>query len=165
MPHSTSFPVSERSRERFWAKVDRREPDSCWEWLGARLPTGYGRFTVGSVFVYAHRYSDFLANGDIPAGFHVCHSCDNPACVNPGHLFRGTVADNMADRDRKGRGRKARPPSERDWRIAADYAAGFSTLDLASKYGCCHATIRASLLRCGVVLRRPWERVHAGVSS
>jgi len=46
-----------------------------------------------------------LSNGEIPDGFHVCHHCDNPCCINPDHLFLGTVADNMHDRDAKGRGR------------------------------------------------------------
>jgi hypothetical protein len=57
---------------------------------------------VGSVWK-AHRVAWTLANGPIPAGMHVLHTCDNPPCCNPGHLWLGTQADNMADMARKGR--------------------------------------------------------------
>src|ERR1700756_2891954 len=94
-----------RVEDRFWAKVAKGP--GCWEWQGKRHYKGYGHFTVRGQgrrrTLKAHRVSWELANGPIPEGLHVLHSCDNPPCVNPDHLFLGTDMDNVHDRDAKGR--------------------------------------------------------------
>lgn len=89
--------------ERFWKKV-RRAP-GCWLWTAAKRD-GYGVIRAGGhsrPFISAHRLSWMLFHGDIPGGLWVLHSCDNPPCVRPDHLFLGTVKDNVRDAWLKGR--------------------------------------------------------------
>lgn len=92
--------------ERFWAKVQRGGPDECWPWTGALSDRGYGRFDVGGRLRMASHVSYEMHVGPIPAGLFACHSCDNPPCVNPAHLFPGDQKTNLADMVAKGRSLK-----------------------------------------------------------
>lgn len=93
--------------ERFWTKVDKRGPDECWPWTARVSSWGYGQIISPpgpkQTVLTASRVSFEIHNGPIPSGMVVCHSCDNPRCCNPAHLWIGTHKDNCADRNRKGR--------------------------------------------------------------
>ena len=90
--------------DRFWSKVDKSSgPDGCWVWNGKPNADGYGIFYLNNSSCMAHRFSWELLHGKVPRGFEVCHSCDNPPCVNPQHLWLGTHLENVHDRDIKGR--------------------------------------------------------------
>lgn len=157
-----SIPLSTR----FWARVDR--PDdatSCWLWRGARKSGGglrYGHLRVNGHDVTAHRLAWELTYGPIPPGLCICHHCDNPICCNPAHLFLGTHADNMQDRERKGRHNAPRGERHHRSRLTADqvrairaaYAHGMTVPALARQYAMTSTNIRA------IVTRETWRHIE-----
>lgn len=103
------FTQTKSAEERFFEKV--RKTDSCWFWVGSKLPTGYGRFWDGERVINAHW---FLLNPR-PIGKQVaCHKCDNPSCVNPDHIFVGSYSDNAFDCVEKGRHARCSQPGEKN---------------------------------------------------
>lgn len=82
----------------------KRMPSGCLEWQGSRDRRGYGTLRAGKKDHKAHRVAYERAYGPITDGRFVCHTCDNPPCCEPKHLFLGTAADNTADMRKKGRG-------------------------------------------------------------
>ena len=89
-----------------FAEKYKVDPDTdCWIWTASAHPTGYGWIRARGKAARAHRVSWELHRGTIPKGMCICHRCDRPSCVNPDHLFIGTQADNMRDRNSKGRWR------------------------------------------------------------
>lgn len=92
--------------ERFWSKVKKDANEKgCWEWQGIRDRHGYGKVMVGGKFRLAHRISLLYTTGEAPK-LNALHKCDNPPCVNPEHLYEGTLQDNVRDRMKRGRGQK-----------------------------------------------------------
>ncbi len=130
--------------ERFWPKVEKSE--GCWLWRGSTNSDGYGTIKGnGSRVIKATHASWEIHYGPLHPGNFVLHSCDNPPCVNPDHLFEGTHLDNMADMVAKGRiphiyGRRPaarlseaqiaaiRSDSRKQKLIALDYGVADSTI-------------------------------------
>ena len=94
--------LSFSDRVRFWKKVQKYQSDECWIWQGSKTSAGYGQLWVDCKQVYAHRVSWEIHYEAIPDGMFVCHTCDNPTCVSPAHLFVGTSSDNVQDMLKKG---------------------------------------------------------------
>ena len=116
----------------------------CWEWPGTPRGGGYPCTRVRGVTVYLARYSYELFRGPIPDGLHVLHTCDNPPCVNPEHLFLGTHQENVIDMNRKGRG-PAKFGPEQIKEVVERANNGESRKSLAREYGVCRKTIKKIL--------------------
>ncbi len=165
--------------ERFWQKVRRGEPNECWPWLGETSGRKhYGRFRIGRRNIGSHRLAFMLSHGELKN--FACHTCDNPICCNPSHLFDGTAADNSADMCDKGRHIPRKPiaetelnkPVPRDGnylrgerahftklnpelvrKMRGEYASGQTTYELGKRFGISQAAAHM------VVRRKSWRHV------
>lgn len=133
--------------------------DGCWVWTSYKNNRGYGKFGVKNGCYYAHRISWQIKNGAIPKGMSVCHRCDNPPCVNPNHLFLGTMQDNLQDAASKGRTsagshrHNAKLTEAKVSEIILLKNQGLKQKDIALQFGVGEATIS------GVVHRTKWKRI------
>ena len=124
-------PIGELFDEKYFV-----EPNTgCWLWTaGINREAGYGRLRVDGVRMVAHRYSWEMHVGPIPEGMRVLHRCDTPTCVNPGHLFLGTQADNVADSVQKGRWAR-KPTPKQVVGIRGSLAQGETQRSIGGRYG------------------------------
>ena len=137
----------------FWEKVVKT--DSCWIWNGPKDGFGYGMISTNRVCKRAHIRSWEIHRGQVPKGTKVLHNCpggDNPACINPEHLWLGSLADNNRDRARKGRSAKgercgsAKLTRSDVWAIKAFASSGrISLRAIGRRFGVCHDTVKAIL--------------------
>ena len=99
--------LTHKDRGRFEAFFWQGKPEECWLWFGSvKISNGkftYGNFRLGSLIIPAHRFAYFIEYGEFNESLDILHSCDNPQCVNPYHLFVGTKSDNMKDMHTKSR--------------------------------------------------------------
>lgn len=135
--------------------------DGCWEWKGYKRPGGYGEAYFGSKpnreRILAHRLAYEVMIEPPPADLVVCHKCDNPSCVNPDHLFLGTVADNTRDRDAKGRqarGERNGPAKLTEAQVKAIRRDPRMNRVIAKDYGVFETTISS------IKHRKTWKHVQ-----
>lgn len=141
---------NEQIRSFIWDRVMPIPHSGCWIWMAYVGWEGYGEADVNQKRVKAHRLSWISHVGPIPGGMCVCHKCDVPSCVNPDHLFLGTLRDNNEDARRKGRmrgpvlpkhGERSKLSKLSDSDALAIYLSTDKMVDLAARYGVHPTTI------------------------
>jgi hypothetical protein len=137
------YNVKRTPDERFLGllKKGKITESGCIEWPNASCGEGYGHFFHNMedgkpIYMYAHRYAYTREHGPIPDGMVVCHTCDNPSCVNVGHLFVGSQKTNVADSIRKGKRGSGKPVSKLTRETAMEIrASNIPSMELAKMYG------------------------------
>jgi len=87
--------------EKFWTKANKT--DYCWVWMAAQDKDGYGIWSYDGKFWRAHRFSFWATHGHLDSKSLICHTCDNPTCINPNHLYEGDSTTNNRDTVKRGR--------------------------------------------------------------
>jgi hypothetical protein len=149
---------------RFWRKVAKS--DECWIWTASVDGSGYGQINVGGMNWRAHRMAWTLLRGLIPDGTCVLHNCpggDNPRCVNPDHLFLGSMRDNTQDMLHKGRDGHGQSPGQKNpnckltdediRNIRSMRSSGCTLRQIALQFGITEANVSI------IALRKGWKHV------
>jgi DNA-binding XRE family transcriptional regulator len=138
------LPISERIESHIISK------ENCWLTDLACNSLGYPPIRINGKTKRLNRVIYELHKGEIPPGKFVCHKCDNPACINPNHLFLGTPQENMDDKVTKNRQSRskgslhglAKLDEEKVLEIKRLLAeTNLTQKEIAKKYGVCHQTI------------------------
>ncbi len=145
LPSRRNIPIESTILGNFWAYA-KRTASGCLEWTRAARK-GYGYVHYKGCHIGAHVAAWILANGrKVPNGLNVLHTCDNPLCIEPMHLFVGTHQDNSDDKQAKGRakylGRPRKIDKHTEKQICKQYGSGtISLLTLGGQYGVSQGTI------------------------
>jgi hypothetical protein len=146
--------------QRFALGFTKGRANECWDWRKSTNSKGYGQIRINGQTLQAHRIAYELATGSSVGSLNVCHSCDNRRCVNPKHLWLGTLGDNNADRHSKRRSRGgsnkgSRNPlsklTEDDIRVIRSLPG--THFELADRFGVSFQTIS------NIRLRHTWKHV------
>ena len=156
--------------EVLWSKVNVKSNDECWEWIGFKNHDGYGRTWINNKGYYAHRVIFDLVNPNLinlnapkstlEYGF-ILHTCDNPSCCNPKHLWLGTHKDNMEDKAKKGRtpdfsggkGPRCKLTMEQAMEARTLRKAGVSAKNLAVQFGISLCSMKTLLANKSYILK------------
>lgn len=132
--------------------------NGCWIWTGSKR-NGYGLIHMNGKCLSAHRVSYETFVGRIPREMVICHSCDNPSCINPDHLRSATMKENMADREarhrRDVRGEQIGTSKLTANQVLAIRASNLSNAELAEMYGVHKSNIWA------IRARKFWKHLEA----
>lgn len=154
---------------RFFSNVQFRA-DGCWFWTGPTAGAGYGALGFSDRGErYAHRWSFARFNGPIPDDAWVCHTCDQPACVNPDHLYLGDAEQNhrdMVDRSRSTAGER-HPAAILTWGVVKEIRANAEETGrprgwvrrTAKRYGVSRATVS------DIITGRTWKEDHGCIQA
>ncbi len=155
-------PRSRPIEVRFAEKYTRRGTTECWPWTGSKDQFGRGYIWYEGKVTRAPRVAWVLHHGvPFPEGKDACHTCDNPGCVNPAHIWPGSESDNLRDAENKGRvphriGEEhvfAKLTTAQVREIRARHAAGEAQTEIALDYNVKPSTVY------GVVIRKSWKHV------
>lgn len=152
--------LTEKELNNFNSKI--KKVGACQEWQGCLNRDGYGKVNIRRLgaTTYAHRISYRHYLGEVQEGLHVCHTCDNPKCVNPDHLFLGTAQDNMSDMinkdrhvivDQRGERNGHSKLTKEDVLKIKELLSIYNNKEIASMFNVTHSTI--SCIRVGKTWR------------
>lgn len=150
--------LTEKQIAHFWSKIQIAGEDECWNWLGCSI-RGYGCITFQYITYRANRIAYFLSRNKDPNELVICHTCDNPSCCNPKHLWAGTMADDTQDMVAKGRSSKGSKHHNTQFtntqvrRIRKQSARGETQMALAEQYDVAQSTIHC------IVNRKTWAHI------
>jgi hypothetical protein len=152
------IPTLDRNRlERLWSRVVTRGSDECWPWVAGRAKDGRGRIRIGHATYFVPRVVYAIVTGQDPGTAEVCHSCDNPNCCNPAHLWLGDDRDNQHDRNIKGR--TARGERSNRTSLTADMVRQIRASTLASRTAARVFGVRSKSTILRIRHRETWKHV------